>query len=480
MHGHHQFRIMIIFALLLILSLSTTSSIAQYSSRILSGTTERVSIASDGVEGNGWSESSSISADGHNVVFRSSATNLVAGDTNNEGDVFVHNRVTGLTQRVSVASDGTQANGTCFGPSISADGRYVVFYSWASNLVDGDTNEKHDVFLHDLVTGETQRLSVASDGTQGNGFSFSPVVSTDGRYVAFDSNADNLVDGDTNGTYDVFVHDRQIDETLRISVSSDGTQGNDSSAWASISTDGRYVAFISFASNLVYGDTNNYCDTDNDGIYDDNCPDIFVHDRILGETQRISVSSDGIQGDGVSWNGSISSDGRYVAFQSGATNLVPGDTNGTNDVFVHDQQTGETQRVSVSSNGTQGNFDSLSPVISADGSTVAFESGASNLVDEDTNNYCDTDHDNIWDDNCPDIFVHDWVTGETQLISVASNGTQGNLNSSSPAISADGSTVAFCSFAYNLVAGDTNWNPDVFMHDRVGLSYRIYLPVTLR
>jgi Tol biopolymer transport system component len=351
------------------------------------GQTTRVSVASDGTQGNDGSNSISISADGRYVAFRSHASNLVSGDTNGTGDVFVHDRQTGQTTRVSVASDGTQGNGLSSynsSPSISADGRYVAFNSEASNLVSGDTNGTTDVFLHDRQTGQTTRVSVASDGTQGNSPAYRPSISADGRYVAFESYASNLVSGDTNSTWDVFVHVQQTGQTLRVSVASDGTQGSGLSFYPSFSADGRYVAFISEASNLVSGDTNG-------------TRDIFVHGQ-TGQTTRVSVASEGAEGNGVSEVPSISADGRYVAFVSNASNLVSGDTNSIWDVFVHDRQTGQTIRVSVASDGTQGNGSSILPSISADGRYVAFESDASNLVSGDTNGYTD-------------VFVHDWGGG---------------------------------------------------------------------
>jgi Tol biopolymer transport system component len=345
------------------------------------GITTRVSVASDGTQGNGWSKKQSISADGRYVAFHSLADNLVPGDTNNTEDVFVHDRQTGLTTRVSVASDGTQGNYISELGSISADGRYVAFSSWARNLVPGDTNSKGDIFVHDRQTGTTTRVSVASDGTQGNSDSWYSLISADGRYVAFSSWASNLVPDDTNNYQDVFVHDRQTGLTARVSVASDGTQGNYDSESRSISADGRYVAFESWASNLVPGDTNG-------------SQDVFVHDRQTGITTRVSVASDGTQGNGESYEPSISADGRYIAFESGASNLVPGDTNGFRDIFVHDQQMGITTRVSVASDGTQGNDSSGGASISADGRYVALHSWASNLVSGDTN-------------NAYDIFLHD-------------------------------------------------------------------------
>ena len=303
--------------------------------------------------------------------------NYYSGPQNCE-DVFVHDRQTGQTTRVSVASDGSQGNDSSLGSSISTDGRYVAFESEASNLVSVDTNETGDVFVHDRHTGQTTRVSVASDGTQGNSDSGSPSISADGRYVAFTSDASNLVSGDMNGVYDVFVHDRQSGQTTRLSLASDGTQGNVESMWPSISADGRYVAFASAASNLVSGDTNESYD-------------IFVHDRQTGQTTRVSLASDGTQGDyDSSLPPSISADGRYVAFASLASNLVSGDTNGVYDVFVHDRQTGQTTRLSVASDGTQGDDSSyFFYSISADGRYVAFSSTATNLVSGDTNDFGD-------------------------------------------------------------------------------------------
>jgi Tol biopolymer transport system component len=341
----------------------------------LAAVTERVSVSSAGEEGNGVSWSPSITADGRYVAFMSHASNLVPGDTNATPDAFVHDRLTGTTERVSVSSAGEEGNGASWVPSLSADGRYVAFPSAASNLVPGDTNATSDIFVHDRLTGTTERVSVSSAGEEGNGDSGWPSISADGRYVAFGSDASNLVPGDTNATPDIFVHDRLTGTTERVSVSSAGEEGNGGNWWPSISADGRYVAFLSDASNLVPGDTNGY--------------DIFVHDRLTGTTERVSVSSAGEEGNGGNWWPSISADGRYVAFLSDASNLVPGDTNGYKDVFVHDRLTGTTERVSVSSAGEEGNGVSGYPSISADGRHVVFESDASNLVPGDTNAWTD-------------------------------------------------------------------------------------------
>ncbi len=424
-------------SMLLLLALILTSA---GSVRAMPGNTTRVSVASDGTQANGGSSTPSISADGRYVAFASLATNLVSGDTNGVEDIFVHDRQTGQTTRVSVASGGAQANGPSFDPSISADGRYVAFASFATNLASGDTNDHRDIFVHDRQTGATTRVSVATGGGQANLASSDPSISADGRYVAFASLASNLVSGDTNNTGDIFVHDRQTGATTRVSIGPGGTQANRGSIAPSISADGRYVAFHSDATNLVSGVTNG-------------TTHIFVHDRQTGATTRVSVASDGTEGNSVSIRPSISADGRYVAFQSMATNLVSGDTNMYQDVFVHDRQTGQTTRVSVASDGTEGNSGSLAPSISADGRYVAFQSQANNLVSGDTG-------------FITDVFIHDRQTGVTARVSIAFDGTEPNNESFDPSISADGRYVAFESEATNLVSGDTNGTRDIFIHDK--------------
>jgi Tol biopolymer transport system component len=355
----------------------TTSSIIEMP------VTELVSVSSEGIQGNAESDTPAISADGRYVVFTSNASNLVEGDTNGESDIFVHDRKTGETTRVSVASNGTQANnwsaesycmGGCSVLSISAGGRYVTFNSAATNLVGGDTDKGPKIFVHDRVTGETIRIPVVSDEPQEAEMSWGSSISADGRYVAFESWF----------PMDIFLYDRVTGETTRVSVSSDGMQGNPGSKSPSISIDGRYVAFHSGADNLVKGDTNNNC-VIGELIYDVNCSDVFVHDRNTGETIRVSISSDGTQANSGSDTPVISVDGRFVTFTSIASNLVEGDTNGFSDIFVHNRVTGETIRVSVASDGTQGNEHSFWSSISADGRYVAFYSSANNLVEGDTN-----------------------------------------------------------------------------------------------
>ena len=380
------------------------------------GTTERVSVSSGGAQGNdGTYGGSAISADGRYVTFRSDATNLVPGDTNEATDIFVRDRQTGTTRRVSVSSGGAQGNAGSFIPALSADGRFVAFKSFATNLVPGDTNGMEDTFVHDRQTGTTRRVSVGAGGVQGNGHSLNPAISADGRYVAFESDATNLVPGDTNEATDVFVRDRQTGTTRRVSVSSGGVQGNNTSFSQALSADGRFVAFRSDATNLVPGDTNGM-------------GDVFVRDRQTGTTRRVSVSSGGAQGNNPSFSQAISAGGRFVVFGSDATNLVPGDTNHAEDVFVHDRRTGTTRRVSAGAGGVQGNGENSPSGISAGGRFVVFWSLATNLVPGDTN-------------NVRDIFVRDRQTGTTRRVSVSSGGAQGNEYSDYPAISADGRLV---------------------------------------
>ena len=369
----------IIFLTLLFISSSSVSAATP--------TTTAVSVSSSGIIGNNTSNSnkSAISADGRFVVFESDADNLVSGDTNGTSDVFVHDRQTGTTTRVSVTTDGVQGNGSSESPAISADGRFISFTSYADNLVSGDTNGFEDVFVHDRQTGTTTRVSVTTDGMQGNYHSFSSAISADGRFVSFVSWATNLVSGNSHGTSDVFVHDRQSGTTTRVSVTTGGIQGNNYSGSPAISADGRFVSFHSNADNLVSGDSNG-------------TSDVFVHDRQTGTTTRVSVTTGGIQGNNYSGSPAISADGRFVSFSSYADNLVSGDSNGPWDVFVHDRQTGTTTRVSVTTDGIQGNSDSSSPAISADGRFVTFSSQADNLVSGDSNGFFS------------DVFVHDRPT----------------------------------------------------------------------
>jgi Tol biopolymer transport system component len=407
--------------------------------------TDRVSVSGAGDQSDADSESASLSGDGRFVAFASRASNLVAGDTNQSADVFVRDRETGATERVSVDGQGTQATGGSGSVAISADGRFVAFSSDSPDLVPGDTNGATDVFVHDRTTGATERVSVGSSGRQGNRVSRLPAISADGRFVAFESAASNLVQGDGNGVVDVFVRDREAGTTERVSIDSAGQEGNGRSDSCAISADGRIVAFESEASNLVGGDT-------------DGTQDIFVRDRQAGTTEAVSDDSAGSPAGGI-LAPALSADGRFVAFTSSFSGFVSNDTNGAVDVFVRDRATGKIELASVSSSGDHaGPAGARLPGISADGRWVSFRSGAANLVSGDTN-------------AAEDVFIHDRFLGQTERASVDSSGAQANARSlqdglRGAAISADGRYTAFGSSATNLVPNDTNGAIDVFVRDR--------------
>lgn len=295
----------------------------------------------------------------------------MAGDTNGVRDVFVYEMATGVTERVSLAADGSQASIPSSDASISGDGRYVAFESLAA-LVPQDSNNDYDVYLRDRQSKTTVLISAGITDAAANGPSGDPAISDDGKIVVFNSRATNLAPGNDGKYWQIFVRNLNTGTTIRISDAPGGGQGNGDSEDPAISGDGRFVAFTSEASNLVTGDTNGK-------------EDVFVHDLQTGTTTRVSVGTGGGQGDGDSSDPAISADGRYVAFKSQATNLVPGDNNGVVDIFIRDRQTGTTTRVSVDSSGAQTNERSSNPAISADGRFVAFDSHASNLVANDTN-----------------------------------------------------------------------------------------------
>lgn len=348
------------------------------------GTTDRISVNSQGVGGTGDSLLPSISGDGRFVAFSSAANNLVPGDGNGTQDVFVHDRQTGVTQRINISYTGGESSYGAESPSISGDGRFVAYNSFAADLVPNDGNSETDVFVYDRQTGTTKRISLGPNGVEGNDRSRYPNISTDGRYVAFESDASNLVVADWNSVADAFVHDCFTLVTWRVSVDSMGYGGNRNSSRCSISADGRYAVFESYSDDLVPADTNGSL-----GL------DIFLRDRLTRETKRVSVDSFGVQADALSQSPMISANGNYVVYQSGASNLVPGDTNGKVDIFVHGRQSASVQRVSVNSFGAEMPLSNgLWADLSGDGRIVCFESLSSNLVPGDTN-------------DLQDIFCHD-------------------------------------------------------------------------
>jgi Tol biopolymer transport system component len=408
-----------------------------------------------GQEADGFSELNprAMSADGRYVVFTSWASNLAPGDEPSDPDpffdqphgqdVFVRDVEKGTNALASVSSKEVRGNGNSFHAVMSADGRFIAFASIASNLVPGDTNKNWDIFIRDRVEGTTRRVSVDSAGGQASGASWYPSISSDGRFVTFDSTAPDLVSGDMNGVGDVFLHDTSSGKTTRVSVSSSEAEGNNVSLAGVISADGSVVAFNSDASNFFTPD--DHPDPDRDGW----SMDLFVRDLGAGTTTRIASTRFRHSVPAVS----LSSDGRFVAFTSAADDLVPGDTNGMEDAFVFDRDDGTLVRASVSSTGAEADRMSMDPAISDDGRYVVFGSNATNLIVDDRHR-CSGPDDGMWCGS--DVYLHDTVTGATTLISRSSSDRQGNGDSGMPSMSADGRYVMFESRADDLVDPDTN------------------------
>jgi Tol biopolymer transport system component len=394
-----------------------------------------------GGDANGNSSGASVSADGQRVAFESLASDLVAGDGNATSDVFVRDLSSGTTTRVSVDTAGGDPNNASWAPSISADGQRVAFYSDASDLVAGQGNGRN-VFVRDLSSGTTTRVSVDTAGGDPNNASFSPSISADGQSVAFSSAASDLVanDGSSRGS-DVFVRDLSSETTTKVNVD---TAGGDSESgnWPHVYNPCDKPSISADGQRVAF------CAYAPDLVAGDGNghSDVFVRDLGSGTTTRASVDTADGDPDSDSFMPSISADGQRVAFYSLASDLVAGDGNGTDDVFVRDLGSATTTRVSVDTAG--GDADSYipayyGPAISADGQRVAFGSNASDLVAGDGNE--------TWD-----VFVRDLGSETTTRASVDTAGGDPDSASFEPSISADGQTVGFGSFASDLVAGDGN------------------------
>ena len=408
---------------------------------VLAGDVLLVSIDSAGNQGNGDSASlgSAISADGRYVAFASHANDLANHDSNGLADVFVHDTVANTTTCISVTPTGNSGNGPSSNPAMSADGRYVAFFSSASNLVINDDNGVTDIFVRDTMLGTTTRVSVDSSGAQADGGSSNPTITADGRFVGFLSSADNLVADDSNGQADAFVYDTVLATTTRVSVDSSGADADNASGTPVISVDGRYAAFVSSADNLFANDT-------------DFGGNAFVRDSKTGVVTCVSVDSLGnpARGGSVTGNVVMTPDGRFIAFTSRTSTLVAEDDNSANDVFLRDTVARTTTLVSVNSAGAQGDAASSVDAISPDGRFVLFNSVADNLIDNDSN-------------FAADEFVHDTFTGITTMISVSTTGQQGmGLADALASISADGQFVAFGDSANSFVVGDNNGQADMF------------------
>lgn len=346
------------------------------------------------------------------------------------------------------SSAGVPGAGASHYPDLSADGALCAFSSAATDLVPGDTNAVEDIFVRDLELPAPERVSVSSSGLEADGPSFFPALSADGRFVAFQSYAANLMLGDTNGRVDTFVRDRWLGLTERVSVSSTGAQGAHPPVMLQpferlqvLSADGRFVAFVSLHANLVVGDTNS--------TYD-----IFVRDRALHTTERVNVGPGGVQANAQSWQPAISADGRFVAFGSGASNLVAGDTNSASDVFVVNRLSGALELVSVALGGGVGSHGAGRPVLSSDGRFVAFIGLSPNYVPFDTN-------------GADDAFVRDRLLGSTERVSVATGGGEALGPVYTVALSSDARFALFTTSSDLLAPGDSDQRSDAFVRDRV-------------
>lgn len=410
------------------------------------GPTIRLSVATSRAEGSDDSSDPSASADGRYVAFVSEATDLVPDDANGVRDVFVRDRASGNTERVSISSSEVQGNQQSGEPSISGDGRYIAFFSWATNLVSGDTNARPDIFVHDRETSTTTKVSNGLSGAPAEDGSWGPSISANGRYVAFESMANNLAGNDAPrpvySPRDVFRHDRQTGTTELISVSSSEVQGDDFAWEAQISADGDHVAFSSSAMNLAPGFVFN------------GWQQVYVRDVTSGTTWRVSLSPGGSPSDNASTDPQISSDGRYVAFRSNATNLGVSYVGMPGQIWVRDRIAESTTLASRTNDGTPVDGSANNPSLSGNGRFVAFDTNAPNLHGGSASTI--------------NVFVHDMQTVTTANASISSWGGSGNHMSSDASLSTNGRYIAFWSRADNLVSDDNNLVDDVFHRDRVG------------
>ncbi|QUI35543.1 TolB family protein [Streptomyces alfalfae] len=407
--------------------------------------TERVSVGPDGAQANAASTNPALSADGRYVAFVSAARDLVPGDTNGTPDAFVRDTVTGVTERVSVKSNGKASHGVVREVSLSSDGRYAVFTSTADDLVRGDPNDLDDVFLHDRSTGRTQRISptgASYDGLRDH-LTYDPVVSGDGRYVAYASGAEDLVEGDANTRDDVFLHDRKKKTTELVQLTDGDEQGEGDAfdpAFAG-DTGGRYVAFTSNASGLAEVEDHS------------SATDIFVRDREQGTTELISVPH-AYNRKTPSWGAALSGDARQVAFTSSSRVLRPEGPvpEAVNNVYLYDRDSRRMRLVSAAADGTPADGASGDVSLSRDGRYVAFTSAATNLAPGDDG------------DSSADVFLKDMETGEVRLVSRESEPVSEDTRPGRrTGVSEDGTAVVFDSPAGNLVPDDTNGAADVFL-----------------
>ncbi len=406
-------------------------------------TITRVSVATGGLQANDESFLADISADGRYVVFVSGADNLVVNDTNETNDIFVHDRQRGITERVSVANDGGEADSFSTAPVISADGRFVVFTSGANNLVESDTFSGGDIFLRDRVNGRTTLISVNSAGLQSNGNSYGPAISPDGNYIAFVSTATNLDERITSSVHgQIYLHKRSSGETRLISVNRQDQAGNNLSGnflgkGIAVSNGGTSVAFVSRASNLVDDDTNEKSD-------------LFLYRVAPNILQRISTGRGGAQSNGNVGVVQMSDNGQQIVFDSDADNLIAGDVNENYDVFVYNVATGSYTLASRTPSDTTG--EGADPDISGDGRYVTYASNTGLHVAGDCNAFL----------NC--VYRYDTLHNETTLISINAEGGPAGNHTQEARIAGDGSAILFQSLWDGYVPNDTNEVPDLFVY----------------
>jgi Tol biopolymer transport system component len=412
-----------------------------------SPTTIRASVRTNGDQADDASNEAAISGNGRYVAFQSYADNLSTQDDDDSGDVFVHDRRTGKTKLVSIRPNGVAGDDHSTSPSLSSDGRFITFESAANTLSGRDNNLVTNVFVKDMVTGRLRLAGVRSDGDPANNSTFQPAISASGRFVAFTSNADNLPSGDS-AINQIYVHDLEGGTTRLISKRSNGTPGDASSSHPSMAASGQYVAFESAADNLS-------------GVDDDGFDDVFVHDRETGATRLVSRRTNGDPATGnSSRTASISGNGRYISFESDADNLSGLDDDDHRSIYVRDMERGRTTLVSVRSNGDSGDHKSGDASISADGRYVLFESRSTNLSNADS------------DAGGPDfplrdVFIHDRGMGRTRLLSIGHDGSPADQESGFTTgdgyLSRTGVWAVFPSGASYLVPNDTNGFSDIFL-----------------
>jgi Tol biopolymer transport system component len=396
---------------------------------------ERVDVAVDGgVSDSPGGAMDAITPDGRFVAFGSIATNLVfPAVPGNLSNIYVRDRQTGMTDLVSIDSDGNRSGNDSNNASISADGRFVAF---EDNFLSAGTAVC--VWVHDRQTRETEQLD--GDGTLCTWASRDPDITPDGRYVAFSSNSPILVpNGNPSGfnfTH-VFVRDLQTDETRLVTENASGIPADQGGGQPAISADGRFVTFVSTSTNLG-------------GNPPFRLVDVFVKDLETGSVDRIT--SNQFVGLGNAANPAISAEGLVVAFEANTNHLGEPNANGNLDIWAFDREIGAGRRVSVASDGTQGNDSSTFPAISPDGRFVAFQSRATNLDGVDDNG------------SFEDVYVHDLDTGETERVSVANDGAAANGQSTRATISANRAFVAFSSAATNIVSDGA---PGLFVRVRI-------------